>query len=182
MGSRLLRGILLAAILTLVFNSEARAEQAYLIILPDVIKGSGQEQEQEQEALSEIGDFEDYTEIPQNPPLTRGHMEMLQKIAIAEGGDDVQAMAYIIQTVLNRVHSDKFPDTISGVISQKGQFSAYPDKYNKAAPSGLSVQALDLAYNSVNKGQLYFENPKPGSWQSENLKLLFTYKSLAFSR
>ena len=176
MGNKLLRGILLAAVLTLAFNSEAQAEQAYLIILPDIAKGQGRE------ALSEIGDFEDYTEMPLNPPLTQGHMEMLQKIAIAEGGEDIQAMAYVIQTVLNRVYSDKFPDTIFEVISQKGQFSTYPNKYNKAVPSDLSLQALNLAYSSINKGQLYFENPRPGSWQSENLELLFTYKSLAFSR
>lgn len=47
---------------------------------------------------------------------------LLAKIAMAEAeGESVQTKTLIILTVLNRVHSDKFPDTIEEVIFEKYQ-------------------------------------------------------------
>ena len=119
---------------------------------------------------------------PPNPRNTHvDDTEALQKIAIAEAGNvDAYAMAYVMQTVLNRVGSDQFPDTVEKVIQQKGQFSTYPDKYNKSKPNELSKAALDLLSELNNQNQLYFENTVAGSWQSTNLQWLFDYNVLSF--
>ncbi|MCS5737612.1 cell wall hydrolase, partial [Herbiconiux daphne] len=38
------------------------------------------------------------------------------------GGQGHDAMQFVADTVVNRVHSPKFPNTVEGVIYQKGQF------------------------------------------------------------
>ena len=120
--------------------------------------------------------------IPQNPRNTHiDDTEALQKIAIAEAGNtDVYTMAYVMQTVLNRVESDQFPDTVEKVIQQKGQFSTYPNKYNNSKPNEMSKAALELLPELNNQNQLYFENTVAGSWQSTNLQWVFDYNVLSF--
>lgn len=145
-----------------------------------------------------IGDFEDYTKVdepgientdPKTLPLQKGEVIqesdniMLQKIAVAEsGGTDVVLMAYIMQVVLNRVNSSEFPDTVSEVITQKKQFSTYPDKYNSSTPNQYSKKALDSVDQIINQNQLYFENTTIGSWQSTHLTPVFEYSGLSFYR
>lgn len=52
--------------------------------------------------------------------------QCLMKIAEAEAGNQsVEGMALVMQTVLNRVEDEDFPDTVYGVISQPGQFETY---------------------------------------------------------
>ena len=120
--------------------------------------------------------------IPLNPPLTHiDDTEALQRIAVAEAGNtDVYTMAYVMQTVLNRVESEEFPNTVEKVISQSGQFSTYPDKYNNSKPNELSKAALELLSELNNQNQLYFENTVAGSWQSTNLQWVFNYNVLSF--
>ena len=91
-------------------------------------------------------------------------------------------MAYVIQTILNRARSDKFPDTVAGVISQEGQFSTYPGKYSKSSANPESLEALQKAFDMEDRGQLYFENTKPGSWQSTHLEFLFREGAVSFYR
>lgn len=122
---------------------------------------------------------------PPNPRNTHKEdiedAEALQRIGVAEAGNtDVYTMAYVMQTVLNRVESDQFPNTVVDVIKQKGQFATYPDKYNNSKPNELSKAALDLLPELNNQNQLYFENTVAGSWQSTNLQWLFDYNVLSF--
>lgn len=124
---------------------------------------------------------------PKTLPLQQGEVIqesdniMLQKIAIAEsGGTDVVLMAYIMQVVLNRVNSSEFPDTISEVITQKKQFSTYPNKYNNSVPNEHSKKALDSVDQIINQDQLFFENTTIGSWQSTHLTPVFEYSGLSF--
>lgn len=105
---------------------------------------------------------------------------VLQKIALAEaGGEGAVGMAYVMQTILNRVGNEKFPNTIEDVINQKGQFStsSYYDKYE---PNEESLYALVLCGIIENKGQLYFERNSNDSWQSRNLNYSFTYLNHTF--
>lgn len=54
------------------------------------------------------------------------YLFMLLSLAITcydeAGGQGHDAMQFVADTVINRTHSDKFPDTVEGVIYQKGQF------------------------------------------------------------
>lgn len=62
--------------------------------------------------------------------------QMLMKIAQAEAGNQsIDGMALVMQTVLNRVADDDYPDTVYEVITQKGQFQSYANgRYDKAIP------------------------------------------------
>jgi N-acetylmuramoyl-L-alanine amidase len=70
--------------------------------------------------------------------------QRLLKIAYAEaGGEGVDGQLKVMQTVWNRVKSDKFPDTIAEVISEPSQFSSYTNgNYAKAQPTYETHLAL----------------------------------------
>ena len=90
-------------------------------------------------------------------------------------------MAFVMQTVLNRVESDEFPDTIYDVVSEPGQFSTFSNgSYEKAEPTENSRKALLLLNALQNQGQLYFEITSENSWQSRNLCKVFTYSNHTF--
>ena len=104
---------------------------------------------------------------------------VLQKIAVAEAGiEGIGGMAFVMQTVINRMESEDFPDTIYDVISESGEFSTFSNgSYEKAEPTENSKKALELLKILQNQGQLYFEITSEDSWQSRNLHRLFTYRN-----
>ena len=56
--------------------------------------------------------------------LRESDEELLQKIAVSEAGNQgPDGMWLVMCVVMNRVESEDFPDTISEVINQKGQFT-----------------------------------------------------------
>ena len=107
---------------------------------------------------------------------------VLQKIAVAEAGiEGIGGMAFVMQTVINRMESEDFPDTIYDVVSEPGQFSTFSNgSYEKAEPTENSMKALELLKVLENQGQLYFEITSEDSWQSRNLHRLFTYSNHTF--
>lgn len=169
MGKIIKRGMLILMIILANVKS-VKAEQMYLIILDDYkIKFDKSE-----------GDFDDYTENTRYT-ITDSDSLVLQKIALAEAQyTDAETMAEIMLCVMNRVESEQFPNTISEVVKQKGQFSTYPKKYNKVVPNEKSQKALELIQTIPNRDQLYFENTIPGSWQSTNLEFMFRIGDLYF--
>lgn len=105
---------------------------------------------------------------------------LLAKIAMAEaGGEDIEGKAYVIMVVLNRVRSDKFPDTIHKVIYQKNQFTpASNGKLDNIKPDEDCYKAIDMVINGWDKSQgaLYFESCKnENNWHSRNLQYLFKH-------
>ena len=56
--------------------------------------------------------------------LTREEIEMVAQVTMAEaGGEPEEAQRLVIDTILNRIDSDRFPDTLEKVIYGKNQFS-----------------------------------------------------------
>lgn len=106
---------------------------------------------------------------------------ILHKISIAEAGiKDVESMALIMLVVLNRTHSDDFPNSIEEVVFQNvdgvAQFTPTVDgNYNNAQPNEKSKEAMKLVLDGwdESQGALYFEACKGESWHSRNLNLLF---------
>lgn len=104
----------------------------------------------------------------------------LQQIALAEAQNQgIFGMIYVMQTIINRVESDKFPNTIIEVIEQPGQFST-KGIYKSFTPTDESNAAFDCLSEVWNPGQLFFEVTYKGSWQSTHLHKLFTYNSHTF--
>lgn len=116
-------------------------------------------------------------------PKTDQEILILNKIAIAEARTEgVEGMAYVMQAVLNRVASDKFPDTIEGVVFQPGQFSTITNgAYDKAQPNEESKEALENIQEYENKGQLFFESVScEGTWAAKHREVIFIYRKHRF--
>lgn len=105
---------------------------------------------------------------------------LLARITMAEAeGEDVDGKALVILTVLNRVNSDEFPDTIYDVIYQPKQFSPIESgRFDRVEPSDECYEALEMVKDGwdESQGSLYFEScEEADNWHSRNLEYLFTH-------
>lgn len=116
----------------------------------------------------------------QSSPFSGEDEYLLVKIAMAEAeGEDVNGKALVILTVLNRVNSNEFPDTIHDVIYQPDQFSPVGSgRFDAVEPSDECYQALNMVIDGwdESQGALYFEScSEADNWHSRNLEHLFTH-------
>ncbi len=137
----------------------------------------------------QIGDTTYYIEYPEstyNKSLNKEDRYLLAKIAMAEAeGCNIQTKVFVILVVLNRVQSDKFPDTIYEVIFEKNQFSPIKDgRWNKVEPNEECWEAVEIAIKyeyDYSEGALYFESCKnENNWHSRNLEYLYQIDSMRF--
>lgn len=71
------------------------------------------------------------------------NLEMLARCVQAEAGNQgLLGKRLVVDVILNRVDSDRFPNTVEGVISQSGQFSVYPSMMKHADPDEETYQAI----------------------------------------
>ena len=114
--------------------------------------------------------------------------EILTKIVEAEaGGEDEKGKMLVANVVLNRVASDKFPDTVTEVVYQKSkgkaQFSPVGSgRIERVKISDETKKAVDrvLEGEDFSEGALYFAarkyaNPKKMSWFDKKLVFLFAH-------
>lgn len=127
----------------------------------------------------------DQPEMPQ-ARWTEDEALMLVTLAMAEAeGEDTEGKALVILTVLNRVGSDSFPDTIEGVIFDPGQFSPVKPghRYYTVEPNADCWEALRMVENGwdESQGALYFRTvTNKSTWHSRNLEELFTHGNHIF--
>lgn len=91
---------------------------------------------------------------------------LLAKLIAAEArGESYTGQVAVGAVVLNRVKHSSFPDTVSGVIYQKGAFSAVNDSNWSIAPSETSRKAAQDCINGWDPsgGAIYYYNPKKTS-------------------
>ncbi|MDQ1145676.1 N-acetylmuramoyl-L-alanine amidase [Bacillus sp. SORGH_AS 510] len=101
------------------------------------------------------------------PEITQGYskheIDLLARLVRAEAEiEPYQGKVAVACVVLNRVESDKFPNTIKDVIYQKGQFQPVSNgEINKPADKD-SINAVQEALKekrNVAAGSLFFYNP-----------------------
>lgn len=117
--------------------------------------------------------------------FTEKEKYMLAKIAMAEAeGCSIKAKELVIRTVLSRIESDRFPNTVEEVIFQKNQFTPISDgRWNKVEPNEECWQALEnVLSSSESKDILFFESCKGDSWHNKNLKLVCEEDGMRFYR
>ena len=126
---------------------------------------------------------------------TKNEEYLLAKIAECEGGNqNVQTRSLIIMVVLNRVESDKFPDTIKEVIyhNNNGVYQFSPlcsgGSWWNIEPTQESYDAVKLVKQSeydYSGGALYFEafasdEIAANSWHGKNLEFLYKSENTRF--
>lgn len=78
-------------------------------------------------------------------PVEYDNLEMMAKCVQAEAGDQgLLGKRLVVDVILNRVDSDRFPNTVKGVISQSGQFAVYPSMMSYSVPDDETYQAICL--------------------------------------
>ncbi len=87
-------------------------------------------------------------------------LELLAACVEAEAGNQsLYGKRLVADVILNRVDSDVFPDTISGVISQPGQFSVYSNGIlQKTDPSDETYTAIYMELEERSYPSLMFFN------------------------
>ena len=84
-------------------------------------------------------------------------LEMLAKCVQAEAGNQgLLGKRLVVDVILNRVDSNRFPDTIEGVISQRGQFAVYPSMMSKANPDDETYQAICMELSNRTDADILF--------------------------
>lgn len=122
--------------------------------------------------------------------LSEENKYLLAKIAMAEAeGESIETKVYVILTVLNRVESKQFPNTIEDVILQNRnnvyQFSPVipGGRWYKVEPNQECRRAVEIVNEmeeDISMGALYFESCKGESWHSKNLEFLFKSDNMRF--
>lgn len=98
---------------------------------------------------------------PVKQVTSNSELDLFYRIVSAEArSESYSGKVAVANVILNRVESSSFPNTITGVIYQAGQFSPITNgSINKEADSE-SVRAVNEALrNRVNDGSVFFYNP-----------------------
>lgn len=105
-----------------------------------------------------------------------GELELLAQLVEAEAGNqDFEGKCLVVDVILNRVESEDFPNTISEVIFQEGQFSVVENgAFEKAAwnmkESDYAAVMCEIELHT-NKEVLYFNNCSRVSGKGEKFKV-----------
>ena len=88
-------------------------------------------------------------------------MRLAKLIAAEARGESYKGQVAVGAVVLNRVAHSSFPDSISGVIYQKGAFSCVNDSNWSVAPNAESLKAAQDCINGWDPsgGAIYYYNP-----------------------
>jgi len=93
---------------------------------------------------------------------TNSDVRLLAKLIAAEArGESYKGQVAVGAVVLNRVAHSSFPDSISGVIYQKGAFSCVNDSNWSVSPNATSLKAARDCINGWDPsgGAIYYYNP-----------------------
>ena len=119
------------------------------------------------------------------PELTEKEKNMLLKLGMAECGEDgcTTCIALVMRTVLNRVESGRFGNSIRNVIFALDQFTPVTDgSYYSAEPNAQCHEALEMVITGwdESQGALFYEWCEGECWHSQNLHLLFQHCDIRF--
>lgn len=97
-----------------------------------------------------------------NSGHSNSDVTLLAKLIAAEArGESYTGQVAVGAVVLNRVSHPSFPDSIAGVIYQRGAFSCVNDSNWKVAPNSTSIKAARDCLNGWDPsgGAIYYYNP-----------------------
>lgn len=93
---------------------------------------------------------------------SNSNLNLLSRLVYAEArGESYTGQVAVAAVVLNRVESSSFPNTIAGVIYQKGAFDVVSDGQINMTPNTTAIKAAQDALNGWDPsyGAIYYFNP-----------------------
>ena len=100
--------------------------------------------------------------------MSSSDLYLIAKVIAAEArGESYTGQVAVGAVVLNRVAHPSFPDSVSGVIYQKGAFSCVNDSNWSVSPNATSQKAARDAINGWDPsgGAIYYYNPRTAKSQ-----------------
>lgn len=162
-------------------NVDVALPEEVIIYSSDLkLKGSKKDtKEKEKKQSNDVLDKADSENIVVKPDdyssshksLPQQYNSLLYSLVQAEAGNqDLDGCRLVADVVLNRIDSEKFPNTMEEVIYAPGQFSVIRNGALKKAQGEISekvVQAVDMELSGkrLNYDVLYFNNKPNGGWQ-----------------
>lgn len=113
--------------------------------------------------------------------LSQEELDLLERCVMAEGGgESYECQVAIACVVVNRVLSDVFPDTLTEVVTQQGQFSTWPTQISHVTATNSVRQAVREALSQAvfPEDLLYFRADYYHSWGTAYCKIDHTYFSM----
>lgn len=95
---------------------------------------------------------------------------LAQLIFVETRGGSLERSLGVANVVLNRVKSNRYPNTLHGVVYQPGQFPPTRNgSFKSSKPDAICMQAAAMAFEGVNNvgASLYFNN-RPFSWKAKS--------------
>lgn len=115
--------------------------------------------------------------------IDKNEISVLNRIVEAEAtGGTIQQKINVAKCIINRMYSDKFPNTIHGVVFQYNQFQpTFDGRYYSVSIKDDTVKAVKIAmnyYKEDNENGLYFmarnsSSVKNVNWFDNKLDFLF---------
>jgi N-acetylmuramoyl-L-alanine amidase len=104
-----------------------------------------------------------------NSSVSSNEKDLLARLVRAEAeGEPYRGKVEVAKVVLNRVESGQFPNTIKGVIYQRGQFSPVSNGAINRSADSESLRAVEeaISIGGQANGALFFYNPRTAtnSW------------------
>ena len=127
---------------------------------------------------------EEDAEVRGDVVLPQEEYQVLLRIVQAEAGIcDEEGKLLVANVILNRMESEEFPDTVSGVVYQKKQFSPVMNgTINTCRVTTETIDAVKRALSGedISEGALYFMNRGKSAsrnvrWFDANLEYLFKH-------
>lgn len=142
---------------------------------------------EQEEAESEAELVRNYQErsMAAPPMIISDHdAYLMEKVAMAEAeSEDTEGKALVMLVILNRVKSDRFPDSIEGVIFEDTAFSSIDNgRYDMVEPDDDCREALKLITDGHwdgSCGATYYDLTE-GQWHQSHFKKLFTHGAHTF--
>ena len=114
---------------------------------------------------------------------SQGDIYLLSKLIAAEArGESYTGQVAVGAVVLNRISHPSFPDTVAGVIYQRGAFSCVNDSNWAVSGNETSLKAARDCVNGwePSGGAIYYYNPKKTSnsfmWSRPVIKVIGNHK------
>ena len=101
-----------------------------------------------------------------NISISDSEMEELKRIVAAEAQtQSMEGREAVVEVIFNRVLDPRFPDTVHGVLSQKGQFATWRMQYNSWVVPDAAVAPIEWVLEHgrtvlPDTGYLYFSRGK----------------------
>lgn len=162
--------------------ADTEVKEVILVIEPPTIFNKDNKEESTESVDDSVNDVIEKEEdnniieeedVDDKPKYSEDEIYELAKIVMAEAeGESLKCKEYVAQTILNRVNSNKFPNTIHGVIFDGHQFSpTFDGRWEKVEPNQECYDAVNTVLNAEEPltNALYFEACRGDSWHSRNL-------------